>query len=269
MAPKRSRGPETIAAAIHPNAALRAAYRKKLQRLIDEMGRSFAYWIKAAYRANEPRMAMDATPAKELQRAVELMARRWEGRFAEAAPELARWFAQSARRRTEEQLRRILRDGGISVRFQMTRAMRDVLDATVEQNVQLIKSIPQQFLTQVQGSVMRSVQAGRDVGALTKELQENFGVTRKRAAFIALDQNNKATSALQRARQTELGLDEGVWIHSHGGKEPRPTHVKNDGKRFSIAEGWFDPDPRVRKRIMPGELIHCRCVWRVVIKGFS
>lgn len=269
MPAKRRPTPPNTLPPVHPNAALRAVYRKRLQRLIDEMGRSFAWWIRAAYRANEPRMAMDATPAKELQEAVERLAGRWQRRFDDAAPELARWFAQAASRRSDRQLAQILRDAGISVRFNMTPAMRDVVAATVEQNVQLIKSIPQQFLTQVQGSVMRSVQAGRDVGGLVQELQQNFGVTRRRAAFISLDQNNKATAALQKARQTELGIEEGIWIHSHAGKEPRPTHVKQHGKRFNIAEGWFDPDPRVRRRIMPGELIRCRCVWRVVVKGFS
>jgi len=164
---------------------------------------------------------------------------------------------------------RILRDGGFSVRFKLTPAMRDVAAASVAENVQLIKSIPQKYLGDVHGAVMRSVQAGRDLASLTKEIQKLGVVTRKRAALIALDQNNKATSAILKARQIDLGITEGVWLHSHGGKEPRPTHLDNHGKKFSIVDGWFDPDPHVRKRIMPGELIRCRCVWKPVIKGFS
>jgi hypothetical protein len=57
-------------------------------------------------------------------------------------------------------------------------------------------------------------------------------------------------------------------LHSGGGKEPRRTHVKNSGKKFNVAQGWFDPDKTVRKYIQPGELINCRCVSRPV-KGFS
>lgn len=269
-APKKARK-GSLLAAVHPNAGITAGYRRRLQRLIKEMARSFEHWTKAAYRADPPIMATDATPAKELQSAVEALARRWERRFDEAAPKLARYFARSARSRSDAALKTILKDGGFTVEFKMTKAMRDVLDATIEQNVQLIKSIPEQYLTQVQGAVMRSVQVGRDVGSLAKELEQEFGVTQRRAAFIALDQNNKATSAMQAVRQLEVGGDqaEAVWQHSHGGREPRPTHVANSGKRYKVAEGWYDPDPKVRRRIWPGELPRCRCVPRMVVKGFS
>jgi uncharacterized protein with gpF-like domain len=261
---------ETVLRPIHPNVGIEAAYRRKLQRLIEEMGRSVHRWVRAAYRADPPRMAQDAVPAAELNDVVSQMAKRWQKRFDEAAPELADWFARSNRKRSDAALKAILKKGGFTVEFKLTPTIRDVARASVEANVQLIRSIPEQYLGQVQGVVMRSVQTGRDLGQLTKDLQKQFGVTYKRAAFIALDQNAKATSAIQKARQLELDPDpQGVWLHSHGGREPRPTHLANHGKRFSIAKGWHDPDPRVRRRIMPGELSRCRCVWRMVVKGFS
>lgn len=267
--PRRRKSGDVVLRPIHPNAGIEAAYRKKLLALVDEMHRSFAYHLKAAYRKNEPAMAMDATPAADLQDAIDKLTKRWRERFRDGAESLADYFATAAFRRSDELLMRILRDAGFSVRFKMTPAMRDVLRATVEQNVALIKSIPEQYLTQVQGAVMRSVQTGRDLASLSKELQKQFGVTRRRAAFISLDQNNKATAALRRARETEAGLDDGIWMHSHAGREPRPTHLANDGKKFSISRGWYDPDPNVRRRILPGELPRCRCTWKVVIKGFS
>jgi SPP1 gp7 family putative phage head morphogenesis protein len=144
-----------------------------------------------------------------------------------------------------------------------------VVDATVAENVSLIRSIPEKYLGDVQTSVMQSVKAGRDLATLSKDLRKNYGVSYRRAALIARDQNNKATSALMRVRQVDLGLEKGVWLHSHAGKEPRPTHLANHGKKFDLKEGWFDPDPRVRKRILPGELINCRCVWKPVVPGLT
>ena len=41
---------------------------------------------------------------------------------------------------------------------------------------------------------MRGVRTGRDVGQVAKDLQGRLGVTKRRAPFIALDQNNKNTS---------------------------------------------------------------------------
>lgn len=268
-APKPERKRKLRAA--RPNHGITLAYRRKIMCLVKEMSDSVEYWLRAAYRANEPAMAQDATPAGELQVAVNRLARQWQRNINDAAPLLARWFAKEASKRSDAMLQRILRDAGISVRFKwrMTAQMRDVFNATVHENVGLIKSIPQQYLGEVQGLVMRSVQSGRDLGTLTRELQKRYGITERRAALIALNQNNQATAAMQRVRQTELGIEEAVWLHSHAGKEPRPTHLANDGKRYKIATGWFDPDPKVRKHIWPGQLINCRCVSRPIVKGFS
>lgn len=252
---------------VHPNAGIQAAYRKRLDRLIDEMNRSVQFWLKATYRANPPEMAQDRNPAQELRAALRKLAQQWQDNFDEAAPKLAEYFAKSVQLRSDAALRKILRDGGISVKFKMTRTMQDVMDATINEQVSLIKSIPQQYLTQVEGMVMRSVQAGRDLGPLAKALQEQFGVTKRRAATIARDQNNKASASMTRARQDHLGITEGDWIHSGGGKHPRPTHVAMNGKRFNLRKGMYDQ--AVGKFILPGELINCRCVWKPVIQGFS
>lgn len=267
MAPRNKN--EKLLRPIHPNAGIEAAYRAKLTALVQEMHASVLYWVKASYRANEPEMAQDETPAEALRRVIRELSKRWMKRFDVAAVKLADWFGQAASKRSSDGLKKILKDGGFSVEFKLTPAMRDVLGATVNQNVALIKSIPQQYLTQVEGIVMRSVQTGRDLGQLTSDLQTQLGVTKRRAAFIALDQNNKATAALTRARQIEAGITEAVWVHSGGGRHPRPSHLKagREKQRFDVTKGWYDPDEK--KNIWPGELINCRCVSRSVIKGFS
>jgi uncharacterized protein with gpF-like domain len=214
-------------------------------------------------------MALDKTPAEELRTELERLGKRWERNFDEGAKQLAKWFTRSTANRSDAALRKILRDAGFSVKFQITPNMRDVLDATITENVSLIKSIQAEFHTQVEGLVMRSVTAGRDLAGLTSELQERFGITRRRAELISRDQNNKASSALRRVRELEIGGQEGVWLHSHAGKVPRKTHLANNGKRFNLKTGWYDPDPRVKRHILPGELISCRCTWRLVVKGFS
>lgn len=254
---------------VHPNAGITVAYRKKLEALIDEMEASISYWLSASYKANEPRIAQDELPATALKRELRKLGARWRRKFNEAAPKLADYFATSIEKRSSAALRNILKEGGFTVEFRMTPAMQDILRATIQQNVELIRSIPKQYLTQVQGSVMRSVQTGRDLGALAKELQEHHGVTKRRAAFIARSQNNLATASMTRARQVELGITEAVWMHSGAGKHPRPSHVKagRDKIKYDTSKGWFDPE--VGKNIFPGELPNCRCVSRAVVKGFS
>ena len=105
------------------------------------------------------------------------------------------------------------------------------------------------------------------MAALSKDLREHYGVTQRRAAFIALDQMNKASSAMAAARQQELGIKEAIWRHSYAGREPRPSHQANDGKRFDLKTGWFDPHEK--KWILPGELPRCRCFMTPVLRGFG
>jgi SPP1 gp7 family putative phage head morphogenesis protein len=217
--------------------------------------------------AGQSALAFLVTPANGLTVAMQGVAARWQKNFDMAAPRLADYFATEMSKRSDATLRAVLRDGGFSVRFQMTPAMQDVLDATIAQQVSLIKSIPQQYLKNVEGAVLRSVQAGRDIGGLTRELQQQFGVTKRRAAFIAHSQNNLATASMTAARQRELGIKQAIWQHSGGGREPRPTHVANSGKPYDVEKGWFDP--AVRKYIRPGELPNCRCVSRSVMPGLG
>lgn len=257
-----------VLTAVRPNAGLQALYRKRLDCLIEAMHRSFMKWVLAAYRANVPHvveMAADKLPADEMRDVMRELAKRWRSRFDDGSKMLAAYFAQSASKRTDAQLKAILKKSGFSVDFKMTKAQRDIVASVVNENVSLIKSIPDQYIKCVEGAVMRSVQVGNDVGGLAKELEETFGVTKRRAQFIARDQTSKATASLNRARQLELGIKEAEWQHSGAGRHPRPTHVKagRERARFDVAKGWYDP--AVKKFIQPGELPNCRCVSRSIL----
>jgi len=252
---------------VRPNVGVELAYRRKLERLIDEMSASVIYWVSAAYKKNEPAMAQDAIPADYLRRLMKKLARRWMSRFDDAANELAEYFAKAASERSDAALKAILKRAGVSIEFKMTPAQRDILSATVNQNVSLIKSISGNYLAQVDGSVMRSVQTGRDLASLTKDLREHHGVSKRKAAMISRDQNNKATSAMNRARQIELGIKEAVWLHSAGGKEPRPKHVAFSGKRYDVVKGA--PIGDKEEYVFPGQEINCRCVCKSVLPDLT
>lgn len=250
---------------VRPNAGVRTAYQRKLERLVDEMANSVTYWLTAAYRNNVTPLAQDASPAAIMQEAMRKLSRRWLRKFDKLADELAEWFAQEADQRSLTALQASLRDAGFTVRFSPTRAQNNAMSAIVSENVSLIRSIPEQYLKNVEGAVMRSVATGRDLAPLAKYLEQQHGVCKRRAAFIARDQNNKATSALNVVRQTELGITEGVWRHSGAGKVPRPAHVAHSGKTFDLRKGAFIEG----EWIHPGEKPNCRCTWSPVIEGFG
>lgn len=245
---------------LHSSAAIEAAYQKKLQKIINCMSNSVAFWLERSYRRNIPeisKLSYDSSPAVALQRTIRALARRWQRRINDLAPKLADYFATSVSKRSDSVLKRILRDGGFSVEFKRTRAMNDAMQASIHENVALIKSIPSQYFTQIEGMVMRSVQDGASLGEMADELKKRYGITTRRAKLITKDQNNKLNGVVQRVRMQEAGITHAQWVHSHAGFEPRPTHVKasKDKVVYKISEGWYDP--AVKKHIQPGSLVNC------------
>jgi SPP1 gp7 family putative phage head morphogenesis protein len=249
-----------------PNAGIAADYREKLQRLVKDMHESILFWITASYRAHTPEIAQDIDlPANTLQDQMDRLSLQWQRKFDQGAERLGEWFAQKTKNYADGSLMTILKDAGFAVSFQWSDTVRDVFQSLVHEQVNLIKSIASQHLQAVQGLVMRSVQQGRDLAFLTKELSARFGVTKRRAAFIARDQNNKATATITRTRQLELGITQARWRHSHAGKHPRPEHVKADGEVYEVAKGMYLEG----KWTWPGWEINCRCTSSSIIPGFK
>ncbi len=251
---------------INPNVGLEMAYRKKLDAMIDQMHRSVSYWIKAAYRQNTPEIAQDESPAMAMRRLMRQLTGHWNKQFAKLAKQFAPEFVRRNGRLSDQAFKKALKDAGFTVEFHLTPAVNDVMQASIGENVSLIRSIPQQYLTEVEGMVLRSVQAGRDLGALNQDLLDRYAITKRRAALISRDQNNKATSVINRARQLDLGITEAIWHHSHAGKVPRPSHVDMDGKVYKVAKGMWDEDEQAW--VLPGQLINCRCQAKSIMPGF-
>lgn len=258
--------PKTVRA-IHANRGIEAKCRKALQRMIAEMHGSVEYWLTAAYRKDPPRMlalveqAQDAAPSAKIKKILDELARRWTDRFNDYAPKIAEAYLKGAFKASDSAFRQALKEAGWTVDFKMTSAVRDAFNASLEENVSLIRSIPEKYLQQVEGAVMRSYSAGRDLATMVKELKQIYPAASHRAELIARDQSNKANAVVIRARQMELGITEAIWMHSHAGKNPRPDHVAANGKRYNIAEGCKISG----EFIQPGEEINCRCTSRAIL----
>ena len=248
---------------IYANRGLEVLYRKRIQAMVKRMADDVARQIERTYKRNEPEMAMDALPARELQELLQRLGREWGKRFDAFGQVAARWLARRVSRAVDSTLKQALRAVGFTVSFKLTRAQRDVFASIIMENVALIKSIPQEYLRGVEVLVQNSVQAGRDISTLKDELAHRYEITERRAAFIARDQNNKATQALARVRDRELGITEGIWVHVPGKKSSRYSHIKMNGKKFKISEGLFDSAEG--RKVHCGELPGCQCTYRAIV----
>ncbi len=254
---------------VKPNYSIGEAYRKSMQALVTEMARSVQHWLRASWRNNPPRttMAADASPILDLQRAMTRLGKHWTKRFDKASDDLSRRFADKSLKHTNVAMQAALKAAGFTVPFKTTPAIAESVQAIIAENVGLIKSIPSKYFAEIQQQVWQSVAAGHDLATLTTSLQKRYGVTYKRAAFIARDQNAKANAAIESARRSDLGIEEAIWVHSGAGKEPRPDHV-HAGEiklRFKVSEGALIGG----KRIWPGTEPNCRCTSKSVVAGWE
>jgi uncharacterized protein with gpF-like domain len=257
---------------VRPNLGVRFRYQRSMLTLIEEMDASILYWLTAQYKEAPPLLAEDAreSPSKKMQAKFRVLAKRWLKRFDEAAPKIAEAYLKGSFKATGSAMRQALKQAGLSVKFTMTPAMRDAFNASLNENVGLIRSIPQQYLLQVEGVVSRGYSQGRNIQQMTKDLQALHPVARNRAVLIARDQSNKANAVVERARRLELGIKQAIWKHSHGGKVPRPYHVAADGTVYDVAKGCpIKNEKGVIEFIMPGEKINCRCGSRSVLPGIK
>ena len=280
---------EIVLDPVRANHGVEVWYRRQLEFLVGQMNRSVLHWLPAAWKKAPPRviakdnalrvftvsgdvdlealqLAMDAPSSVVLlQRAMARMSRYWQKRFNDASRELSEKFADKAQEHTDLSMMAVLKKAGFTVRFVNTPLRAQVFDAVVAENVGLIKSIPAQYFRDVEQAVWASVSQGRDLQQLTDTIMEKYGIASRRAQFIARDQNNKAKAHMEAARRAKLGIKEANWMHSHGGRKPRPEHVAFDGKRYTIAKGAYLEN----KWVWPGTEPNCRCTDRGIIPGFD
>ena len=212
-------------------------------------------------------IAMDASPTKELQRAINKWGDRWQARFDLMAQKISLDFAAKNQQATQIAMMATLKKAGFAVVFRPTRGSIEAYKAIAAEQIGLIKSIAQKYHTDVQAKVWESVKRGGDLKSLSKTLEKTYGVTKRRAALIARDQNSKAKATIEAVRHQELGIKQGIWMHSKGGEVPRPCHVKMNNKLYDLDKGMWDAHEQ--EWVHPGELINCKCTMRPYIPGFE
>jgi len=134
--------------------------------------------------------------------------------------------------------------------------LRQVNRAFVRENVQLIRSLAEDQIGEVESIVQDAVERGRRHETVAKEIEARFGIAERRAALIARDQIGTANAKLTEARQRAAGVDRYMWQTSQDSRV-RDEHEVLEGTIHS----WDDPPPSgPRGEFMhPGEPINCRC----------
>lgn len=245
------------------SGAIATRYFDAMRGQIDRMIRDVQREVVSLYTAfGEDGYAEDASIASQARILANAMRNKWEAVFARMAPKWAEAMAKQTDRSSAQTLGISLKEmsGQYTLKTDVLNDdLRDVLTATVAENVALIKRIPETYLNNVQGSVMRSIQTGQGLSDLQPQLEEYGVKARNWAKNVALDQTRKAYNGINAGRMQALGLEEFEWVHSGGSDHPREYH--RDELNGNVYR--FDKPPIIDKRTgergLPGQAPFCRC----------
>lgn len=253
----------TVLPDFRPNAGIQARYRAELNRLLrscrnDVLALVRQHWEKPAP-VEAVRIALDAPPLAEL---IDALMVRWMTKLTDLPRKIAREFVGQTVFDYDRKMQGALRKAGFTVNLQLTDYTKQAMRGAVGVNVGLIKSIPMEYLVNVQKYVNEAVDAGFDLATLTNNLDHAYHIGRNRAKLIARDQSNKVHATMEQARRIELGITKAIWQHSAAAKEPRKSHVAANGKEFDVDKGLYLDG----EWVLPGQAINCGCTSRAVIE---
>ncbi|WP_051074109.1 minor capsid protein [Rhizobium freirei] len=254
------------------NAAIAEKYAKSVQAMIREMARDTVAELKAMFSA--PGYALDGdhfggvengSPAARSQIILNKLMRKYRGKFDDLATMATDRMIKATLKHVDTTAGLSLREMGAGLELPdfWSARLREIVAASTKEATQLIRTIPERFLSQVQGQTMRAITSGRGMADLTPFLAKKYGQNLRKAKNVALDQTRKAYSNLSAQRMQDAGVEEFEWRHSHGGHDPRKQHQGWNGKVFR-----YD-DPPVDETfgpVLPGQAINCKCFARPRLK---
>jgi len=256
---------------LHSNHVAERRYGRQIKRMVDQMAKETEKEVKKLFtpEAYAEATGTDDSLSSQARILINSLARKYEKLFRDKARYYSGLMIKEQDKVSRSNLHSSLKEmsGGLSIKTNiMSPEINEVIKASVAENVSLIKSIPEQYIKRVEGSVMRSITSPTKGGlqSLFKDLKKYQGMSDRRALNIAKDQTRKVYNGINRARMEKIGITKAEWIHSGGSNHPRHTHVEMDGKIFNLSEGVYDSE--VKKYVQPGELPYCGCVYRPVIE---
>lgn len=257
-------------APLNPNYAVARQYYENLARLIDKMTEETAHELRHMF--HEPHaiqfFAQDASIASQARIITNMLSDKFDKAFAVLSTPLSQQMIEGSEKASGASLTLSLREisGGLTLPTRtFTPELKEVIKASINENVGLIKSIPSQYFDGVQGAVMRSITTGNGLQDLVPFLNKHKMITLERARLIARDQTSKAYANINKNRMIALGLREFEWLHTPGSRYPRHEHILMNGKIYSF-DNLPVIDLRTGERGIPGQLIHCNCRMMPVVR---
>jgi len=146
-----------------------------------------------------------------------------------------------------------------------------ILKANIAKNATLIKSIPDEFIKNIETIVYNGVSTGMAYKEIEKQIKGVDGITSvfgkldNRVKMIARNETSSINGQINKFRMQSVGVNKFEW-QTAGDERVRDSHIELDGQVFS----WNDlPTNERGEKIAPGEDFNCRCVSIPIFDPFN
>lgn len=285
MIQKRARS----AKAVNPTNKAEKYYRAQLSSMIRAMNVAISEEVMPVVKAEKREYTGDAMPtmdgwADRITAALQAVAAQFVGEaFTSQAMRISAGTVSMAdAESTQAFVKSVNRAVGVDLTPVLDESsMSDYLEASVAQNVNLITSVKDQHLTNVQSAVMEGMRAGEAPSTIAKRIQKESGVSQRRAKIIARDQTAKLNSDITERRQESAGITHYRWVTSRDRRvsgAPSGAYPNAKIKCYEIARKDIGNGPGVyswkdgaayggETKLHPGRAhIGCRCTSSPVFK---
>lgn len=140
-----------------------------------------------------------------------------------------------------------------------------LLNVWVAENVNKIKSIPQESFGRMEKIILDGFLSGASEEAIQKRILKEFDVTKSKAAMLARDQIGTLNAQIAKQQHADAGIEKYMW-ETRRDDRVRPCHRSLDGQIFrwdDPPEMWYETKTLgivyTGRRCHPGEDYGCRC----------
>ncbi len=139
-----------------------------------------------------------------------------------------------------------------------------IMNALINENLTLIKSIPQEVLKEMQITLSQDIISGNQK-ELVKNLKRIKDVSKDRAVFIARDQIHKAVESFKQVQNTALGIEYYEWLTADDERVSSGVggHSQNNKRIFKYGSNEAIISHSSKRGFYygkPGDRPNCRCI---------
>lgn len=159
---------------------------------------------------------------------------------------------------------------GLTVSPKLTKEQSERIAKEWQTNMHLwIKDFTEKEILKLRADMRATIEAGNRYGEAIDKIKASYGVTQRKAKFLASQETRLLMTKFKETRYQDAGSDEYVWgcVAGTPAHPVRPWHKALEGKTFR----WDSPPITTKpgepaRRNNPGQDYNCRCFARPAVR---